>query len=78
MQHRASGFWADAHVLKYDPAQPWYPISGGTDRADLRCAVGPLRISGPEGRALLLADTNLANARHAGRVQWMIVGPREG
>ena len=77
MQHRASGFWADAHVLQYDPAQPWYPISGGTDRADLRCAVGPLRISGPEGSALLLADTNLANARRAGAMQWMIVGPRE-
>ena len=41
------------------------------------CAVGPLRISGPEGRELL-ADANLANARRAGAVQWMIVGRRDG
>ena len=78
MQHRVSGFWADAHVLQYDPAQPRYPISGAADRADLRCAVGPLRISNPEGSELLLADANLANARRAGAVQWMIVGRRDG
>jgi hypothetical protein len=78
MQHRASGFWADAHVLQYDPARPQYPISSATDRADLRCAVGPLRISGPQRSELLLADANLTNARRAGEVQWMIVGPRDG
>jgi hypothetical protein len=78
MQHRTSGFWADAHVLQYDPARPQYPISGATDRPDQRCAVGPLRISNPQGSELLLADANLANARRAGEVQWMIVGPRDG
>jgi hypothetical protein len=78
MQHRASGFWADAHVLQYDPARPRYPISGATDRADLRCAIGPLRISSPQRSELLLADANLVNARRAGAVQWMIVGPHEG